>query len=106
MARQQTKPQPRAAVPGGAGLLAVATGRDRRNMQPGMLRAGGSAAVYVQELTNAIVCVSVRACVRACVIQFECVRVFFDNVCVRVCEHVCGCVCLCDPLCVCVSVRA
>ncbi len=36
---------PRAAVPGGAGLLVVATGCDRCNMQPKMLRAGGSAAV-------------------------------------------------------------
>jgi hypothetical protein len=53
MARQQTKPQPRAAVPGGAGLLAGATGRDRCNMQPGMLRAGGSKAVYAQELAHA-----------------------------------------------------
>jgi hypothetical protein len=38
--RQQTKPQPRAAMPGDAGLLAVATGCDWCNMQPKMLRGG------------------------------------------------------------------
>ncbi len=44
---------PRAAVLGGAGLLVVATVRDRCNMQHMMLRAGGSAAVYAQELAHA-----------------------------------------------------
>ena len=49
----KTKAQTRAAVAGGAGLLAVATGCDWCNMQPGMLRACGSAAVYAQELKHA-----------------------------------------------------
>ncbi len=44
-ARQQTKPQPAPPCQVAPGLLVVATGRDRCNMQPGMLRAGGSAEV-------------------------------------------------------------
>ncbi len=51
--RQQTnKTTTRTAVPGGTGLLVVATGRDRCNMQPGMLRAGGSAAVCARILSG------------------------------------------------------